>query len=111
MRRAGRHTHMRPVEIRHPEFRSSRNVRPGKRSTSRDAANKSEEVQVAETEQRNPLRPWVIGLIIIVISDIYIAYLFFSTQCQAPAIAQFLVLIVVPVVYLVLMYLTLKSQP
>jgi hypothetical protein len=66
---------------------------------------------VAETDRRNPLRPWIIGLIIIVLSDIYIGYLFYATQCQAPAVAQFLVLIVVPVVYLALMYLTLKSQP
>jgi hypothetical protein len=67
--------------------------------------------QVVETDRRNPLLPWIIGLIIIVISDIYIGHLFYATQCQAPAIAQFLVLIVVPAVYLVLMYLTLKSQP
>jgi len=66
---------------------------------------------VAETDRRNPLLSWIIGLIIIVISDIYVGYLFYATQCQAPAVAQLLVLIVVPAVYLVLMYLTLKSQP
>ena len=66
---------------------------------------------MAETDRRNPLLPWIIGLIIIVMADIYIAYLFYTTQCQAPAIAQFLVVIVVPAVYLILMYLTFRSQP
>jgi hypothetical protein len=62
------------------------------------------------TTRRNQLLPWYIGLIIIVIVDVYIGYQFFATKCEAPGIAQFLVLVVVPGVYLVLMYLTLKSQ-
>ena len=66
---------------------------------------------MAAAHRRTPLLPWVIGLVIIVICDIYVGYLFYATQCQAPAFAQFLVLVVVPVVYLVLMFLTLKSQP
>ena len=66
---------------------------------------------MAIPERRNVLLPWTIGLIIIAIVDAYTAYLFFETGCQAPGIAQFLVLIAVPVVYLVLMYMTLKSQP
>ena len=66
---------------------------------------------MAITERRNPLMPWIIGLIIIAIVDAYIGYLFYSTECQAPGIAQFIVLVVVPAVYLVLMYMTLKSQP
>ena len=55
--------------------------------------------------------PWIIGLVIIAIVDFYIGYLFLATDCQAPGLAQFLVLVAIPVVYLVLMYLTLKSQP
>ena len=66
---------------------------------------------MAAMARRNPLMPWIIGAIIIAIVDIYIAYLFFATECQAPGIAQFLVLVAIPVVYLALMYLTLKSQP
>lgn len=66
---------------------------------------------MAAMARRNPLMPWIIGAIIIAIVDIYIAYLFFATECQAPGIAQFLVIVVIPVVYLALMYLTLKSQP
>ena len=63
------------------------------------------------SEHRNPLTTWIIGLIIVVIVDIYIGYVFFATACAAPAIAQFLVLVVIPGVYLTLMYQTLKSQP
>lgn len=66
---------------------------------------------MATMERRNPLMPWIIGLIVIAIVDFYVGYLFFATECQAPGIAQFLVLVAVPGVYLVLMYLTLKSQP
>ncbi len=60
--------------------------------------------------RRNPLLPWFIGIVIIAIADIYVAYSFYSSNCQAPGLAQVLVLVAVPGVYLVLMYLTFKSQ-
>lgn len=66
---------------------------------------------MATAERRNLLLPWIAGLIIIAIVDAYIGYLFYATECWAPGIAQFLVLVIIPVVYLLLMYLTLKSQP
>lgn len=66
--------------------------------------------QLAMTTRRNPLLPWYIGLIIIAIVNVYIGYQFYATKCEAPGLAQILVLIVVPGVYLVLMYLTFKSQ-
>ena len=60
--------------------------------------------------RRNPLLPWFIGIIIIIaIADLYVAYSFYSSNCQAPGLAQFLVLVAMPGVYLVLMYLTFKS--
>jgi uncharacterized membrane protein YtjA (UPF0391 family) len=63
------------------------------------------------TNRKNSrLLPWYIGLAIIAIVDAFIGYQFYSTKCEAPGIAQFLVLIVVPGVYLVLMYLTLRGQ-
>jgi len=66
---------------------------------------------VTTADRRNsPLLPWYIGLIIIAIVDAFIGYLFYSTKCEAPGLAQFLVLVAVPGVYLVLMYLTFKSQ-
>jgi hypothetical protein len=65
---------------------------------------------MAAERTRNRLLPWIIGLIIIVIVDIYIAVQMFAGSCEAPALAQFLIVIVVPGVYLALMYLTFKSQ-
>ena len=60
--------------------------------------------------RRNPLLPWFIGIIIIAIADLYVAYSFYSSNCQAPGLAQFVVLVAMPGVYVVLMYLTFKSQ-
>jgi hypothetical protein len=60
--------------------------------------------------QRNPLIPWFIGVVIIILVDIYVGYIFYSTSCEAPGLAQFLVLVAVPGIYLVLMYLTFRSQ-
>ena len=60
--------------------------------------------------RRNPLLPWFVGVVIIVIADIYVGYWFYSSNCQAPGLAQLLVLVAMPVVYLVLMYLTFRSQ-
>ncbi|MEQ8651463.1 MAG: hypothetical protein RIC87_03270 [Kiloniellales bacterium] len=65
---------------------------------------------MAEPVRRNPLLPWFIGIAIVGIIDAYIGYLFYSTECQAPGIAQVMVLIILPGVYLALMYLTLKRQ-
>lgn len=66
---------------------------------------------MAITASRNALTPWYIGLVIIAIVDAYIGYQFFATRCEAPALAQFLVVGMVPAIYLVLMYLTFRSQP
>jgi hypothetical protein len=57
-----------------------------------------------------PLLPWYIGLAIIAIVDAFIGDQFYRMRCEANGIAQFLVLVVVPGVYLVLMYLTFRSQ-
>jgi len=69
------------------------------------------EGKMAETEpQRNRLTPWLIGLAIVLAAVIFIAYRWTATACPAPAFIEFGVLVVLPVVYLVLMYLTLSSQ-
>jgi hypothetical protein len=65
---------------------------------------------MAAWARRNPLMPWLVGLVVIVLVDIYVAYKFYSMSCEAPGLAKFLVLVAVPGVYLVLMYLTFKSQ-
>jgi hypothetical protein len=60
--------------------------------------------------KRNPLLPWYIGLAIIALADLWVAYRIFSTSCPAPGIIEAMVVIVLPAVYLVLMYLTFQSQ-
>jgi hypothetical protein len=60
--------------------------------------------------RRNPLMPWFIGIAIIAAADIFVGYWFYSSNCQAPGLAQLMVLVAMPGVYLVLMYLTFKSQ-
>jgi hypothetical protein len=59
---------------------------------------------------RNRLLPWYIGLAIILPAVTYVGYLLFASGCAVPGPAVFLVLVVVPVVYLALMYLTFTSQ-
>ena len=58
--------------------------------------------------KRNRFLPWIIGLIIIVIADGYLLY-FLTDEGQAE-LPQQAALVVIPVVYLTLMYLTFKSQ-
>ena len=62
------------------------------------------------TSRRNALTPWWIGLLIIVLAVGYVAYLFTTLDCDIAPVLAFLVLGAVPIVYLVLMYLTFTSQ-
>jgi hypothetical protein len=66
---------------------------------------------MAALARRNPLLPWFIGMVVIAIADIYVAYSFYSSNCQVPGLARLMVLVAMPGVYLALMYLTFKSQP
>lgn len=65
---------------------------------------------MADAMKRNPLLPWFIGLAVLIAADAWIAYRMFSTACEAPGFVQAVVVIIVPAVYLALMYLTFKSQ-
>lgn len=60
--------------------------------------------------RRNRLIPWYIGLAVIVLASVYTGYQMFLGGCAAPTIPKLGVVIVMPAVYLVLMYLTLISQ-
>jgi uncharacterized membrane protein len=65
-------------------------------------------------QKHSRLYPWYVGIAVIVAFEALFAYLFFahSPPCASPAPQLFvLLLIVLPVVYLTLMYLALKSQP
>lgn len=54
--------------------------------------------------------PWYIGIAIILLAEIYVGYQMFIVGCPAPVLLELAVLIVIPVVYLTLMYLTFTSQ-
>jgi hypothetical protein len=60
--------------------------------------------------RRNRLLPWYIGIAVVLVAVIYVGYQMFFVGCPAPTIVELGVLVVIPVVYLVLMYLTLTSQ-
>ena len=63
-----------------------------------------------QARKRNVLLPWFIGIVIVALADLWVVYRMFATDCPAPGIVEAIVVIVIPVVYLVLMYMTLKSQ-
>ena len=60
--------------------------------------------------RRNRLIPWYIGLGIIFAAVIFVGYRMGAGSCPAPTWIEFGVLTIIPIVYLVLMYLTLTSQ-
>jgi hypothetical protein len=60
--------------------------------------------------RRNRLLPWYIGIAIIIAAEIVVGYQMFYVGCPAPVLLELAMLVVIPVVYLVLMYLTLVSQ-
>lgn len=62
------------------------------------------------SKQRNALLPWWIGLAVILAVVAYVAYRFACLDCAPAGYLQFIVLGILPIVYLVLMYLTLKGQ-
>jgi len=65
---------------------------------------------MAQSSPRNRFMPWIIGIVIIIAATGFVAYRMFAGDCPAPGLVEALVLIVVPAVYVGLMYLTFKSQ-
>jgi hypothetical protein len=61
-------------------------------------------------QKRNRLRPWYIGLVMILAAVIFVGYRMWAGNCPAPTLIEVGVLTVIPVVYLALMYLTFISQ-
>ena len=62
------------------------------------------------TPQNHRLLPWYIGLVLVFAAVIFVGYRMWAGNCPAPTIIEIGVLSVIPIVYLVLMYLTLISQ-
>jgi hypothetical protein len=65
---------------------------------------------MAQVARNGRLVPWYVGVIIILAAVIFVGYQMWATSCPAPTTIEIGVLTVIPVVYLVLMYLTLVSQ-
>jgi hypothetical protein len=65
---------------------------------------------MTQTMSRNRLLPWYVGIAIVLLGELYIAYQMFYVGCPAPVLLELAVLIVIPLVYLILMYLTFISQ-
>lgn len=59
--------------------------------------------------KRNRLTPWIVGAVVIFMAVLFVGYGMWVTNC-APLGIELGVLTVIPVIYLVLMYLTLVSQ-
>ena len=65
---------------------------------------------MSDAARRNRLLPWYIGVVIIFLRDLYVAYEMFFRGHLTPSMPEVAVLIFIPAVYLVLMYLTFVSQ-
>ena len=65
---------------------------------------------MANSKSRNPMMPWWIGLVVILAVVAYVAYRFSCLDCAPAGFLQFIVLAILPAVYLVLMYMTFKSE-
>ncbi|MFP1631898.1 hypothetical protein ACLB6G_09185 [Zhengella sp. ZM62] len=59
---------------------------------------------------RNRLTPWYIGLAIVVLSSLFVTWRMWASDCGTPMALEIGVTLVMPAVYLVLMYLTFTSQ-
>jgi len=60
--------------------------------------------------QNHRLLPWYIGLALVFVAVIFVGYRMWAGNCPTPTIIEIGVLTVIPIVYLVLMYLTFISQ-
>ncbi|CFX25069.1 exported protein of unknown function [Candidatus Filomicrobium marinum] len=60
--------------------------------------------------KRNRLTPWYIGLVITLAAVAFVGGRMYAGECSAPLFVELGVLLVIPAVYLTLMYLTFISQ-
>lgn len=63
-----------------------------------------------KSRSRNPMAAWWIGLAVILAVVAYVAYQFACMECRPAGFLEFMILGIMPAVYLILMYLTLKGQ-
>jgi hypothetical protein len=60
--------------------------------------------------RRNRLLPWYVGIATIIAAEIVVGYQMFYVGCPAPVLLELAMLVIIPLVYLTLMYLTFVSQ-
>ena len=66
---------------------------------------------MAGNRRAHPMKAWWIGFALIALVVVYVAYRFSCLECSVVSgPLEFLILAVIPAVYLGLMYLTFKSQ-
>ncbi len=65
---------------------------------------------MAEARRRNPLTPWYIGVVFLLIMDAVFFYFVRTQNCEFPNPIFLGIMVVIPGVYLALMYLVFRSQ-
>lgn len=65
---------------------------------------------MAEARRRDPLTPWYIGILFLLAMDIVFFYFIMTLNCEIPNPIVFGIMVLIPVLYLVLMYLAFRSQ-
>ncbi len=65
---------------------------------------------MSNSQDHNPLTPWYIGLTIIVLSNLIFLYYIMTHECGIPNGIIIGLLVLLPAIYLALMYKTFKSQ-
>jgi hypothetical protein len=65
---------------------------------------------MTQAVRRNRLLPWYVGIALVILGELYVAYEMFFSGHSAPSMPEVAVLIFIPIIYLVLMYLTFVSQ-
>jgi hypothetical protein len=63
-----------------------------------------------EAFKRNPLTPWYIGVVFLLIIDAVFLYYVMSRSCEIPSPIVFGIMVIIPGLYLALMYLAFRSQ-
>jgi hypothetical protein len=66
--------------------------------------------EVATKGKRNRLMPWYIGMALTFATVLFVGYRMWAGSCPAPFVIEIGVLVIIPAVYLTLMYLTFVSQ-
>ena len=65
---------------------------------------------MVEALRRNPLAPWYIGVVFLLFVDAVFFYYVATRSCEIPNPIIFGIMVIIPGLYLFLMYLAFRSQ-